>query len=94
MRAVSVPFGIKDPTLHNIPSTIWRTTYDHKRRILIFDSATAPSVFWVKLEELNLNPGQPVRRLNASGGRTYSADASKLFEPAEPFAFLPGKPAN
>jgi choloylglycine hydrolase len=94
MRAVSVPLGVKDPKLPNVSSTLWRTTYDQKNRTMIFDSATAPSAFWVKLDELNLNPGQPVRRLNASGGRTYSGDVSKQFEPAQPFPFLPGKPGK
>lgn len=94
MRSVSVPLGVTDPKQPNIASTLWRTTYDQKERVLIFDSATAPSAFWVMLDELNLNVGQPVRRLDASGGRTYSGDVSKQFQPAQPFAFLPGKPAN
>ena len=94
MRAVSVPLGVSDPQLPNISSTLWRTTYDQKKRILIFDSATAPSAFWVRLDALNLNPGQPVKQLNASGGRTYSGDVSHQFVPATPFAFLPGTPKN
>jgi penicillin V acylase-like amidase (Ntn superfamily) len=93
MRSVSVPLGVSDPKQPNISSTFWRTTYDHKDRILIFDSATGPSVFWVKVDDFNLSPGQPVRRLNASGGRTYSGNVSQLFETAQPFPFLPGKPA-
>jgi choloylglycine hydrolase len=94
MRSVSVPLGVTDPKLPNIASTLWRTTYDQKDRTLIFDSATAPSAFWIQLDEVNLNAGQPVRRLDASGGRTYSGNVSKQLKPAAPFAFLPGKPAN
>ena len=94
MRAVSVPLGIKDPKSPNVASTLWRTTYDHKERLLIFDSATSPSTFWVPLAAFNLNPGQPVRRLDASGGRTYSGDVSQQFKAAQPFAFLQGKPSN
>ena len=94
MRAVSVPLGVSDPKLHNLSSTLWRTTYDQKERILIFDSATAPSVFWVRLDALNLSSGEPVRRLDASGGRTYSGDVSTQFEPAQPFPFLPGQAKN
>lgn len=93
MRAVSVPLGIHDPKSPNIASTLWRTTYDHKDRILIFDSATAPSTFWVQLDAFNLNPGQPVLRLDASGGRTYSGDVSRQMQPAKPFPFLSGTPA-
>jgi len=92
MRAVSVPLGVTDPKLPNIASTLWRTTYDQSDRILVFDSATSPSAFWVKLDGLNLSAGQPVRRLDASGGRTYSGDVTQQFQPAKPFAFLPGTP--
>ena len=92
MRAVSVPLGVSDPKQPNIASTLWRTTYDQSDRILIFDSATSPTAFWVKVDGLNLNAGQPVRRLDASGGRTYSGDATQQFQPAKPFAFLPGIP--
>ena len=95
MRAVSAPLAIKDdPKVPNVSSTLWRTSYDHKNRILVFDSATAPSAFWVKLDAFNLSAGQPVRRLNASGGRTYSGDVSGQFAPAQPFAFLPGTSNN
>ena len=55
MRAVSVPLGTKDPKLPNIASTLWRTTYDQKQNVLIFDSATSPTTFWVSLSDLNLN---------------------------------------
>ena len=94
MRSVSVPLGVSDPKFPNIASTLWRTTYDQKERTLIFDSATAPSAFWVKLDAFNLSAGQPVKQLNASGGRTYSGDVSNQFVPAKPFAFLPGAPKN
>jgi len=92
MRAVSVPLGVSDPKYPNIASTLWRTTYDQTDRTLIFDSATSPTAFWVKLSDLNLSVGQPVRRLDASGGRTYSGDVSQQFRTAQPFAFLPGLP--
>lgn len=95
MRAVSSPLAIRDdPKVPNVSSTLWRTTYDHKQRVLVFDSATAPSAFWVKLDSFNLSAGQPVRRLDASGGRTYSGEVSQQFQAAPPFAFLPGEPSN
>lgn len=90
IRAVSVPLGIQDPKRPNISSTLWRTTYDQKQKILIFDSATSPTVFWVKLGDLNLNQGQPVRKLTVAGGRTYSGNASSQFVASEPFKFLSG----
>lgn len=94
MRAVSVPLGIQDPRLPNISSTLWRTTYDHKELTLIFDSATSPTAFWVKLGDLNLNQGQPVRKLTVAGGRTYSGNASSQFAPSAPFKFLGGPPRS
>ena len=90
MRAVSVPLGISDPKLPNIASTLWRTTYNHSHRTMVFDSATSPTAFWVHLNEINLSPGQPVRRLNASAGRTYNGDVSKQFVVDQPFPFLSG----
>jgi choloylglycine hydrolase len=90
MRAVSVPLGIQDPKLPNISSTLWRTTYDHKLKILIFDSATSPTAFWVKLGDLNLAQGQPVRKLTVAGGRTYNGNVSSQMAQSEPFKFLPG----
>ncbi|MFM8704390.1 MAG: linear amide C-N hydrolase [Planctomycetia bacterium] len=94
MRAVSVPLGISDPKSPNIASTLWRTTYDHGQRTLVFDSATSPTAFWVRLDDINLSPDQPVRRLRHSGGRTYNGDVSKQFVVAQPFPFLSsdGKP--
>ena len=94
MRGVSVPLGISDPKLPNIASTLWRTTYDQGTPTLVFDSATSPTAFWVDLKDLNLGAGQPVRRLNASGGRTYNGDVSKQFTVAPPFRFLSGSPKN
>lgn len=92
MRAVSVPLGIQDPKLPNISSTLWRTTYDHKQGILIFDSATSPTAFWIKLSDLKLAQGQPVRKLTVAGGRSYSGNASSQMVPTQPFRFLSGTP--
>lgn len=57
-----------------------------------FDSAKAPSAFWVKLDAFSFSAVQPVKQLKASGGRTYSGDVSKQCVPAKPLAFLPGTP--
>ena len=57
----------------NIASTIWRTVHDQQERVVYFDSATSPSVFWVPLKELNF----------AAGG-----NASSHLEPTKPYDFL------
>ena len=92
IRGVSVPLGFTVPDKPNIASTIWRTVYDHKDRVMYFDSATSPTVFWLPLESLAFDAGAPVKRLALKAGETYSGDASKTLKPAEPFAFLQAKP--
>jgi Penicillin V acylase and related amidases len=62
---------------------------DQKRRVLYFDSVTAPSVFWVSLDQINLSAGAPVRRLPVAGGRIYGGETAARFEPTPAFAFLP-----
>jgi choloylglycine hydrolase len=91
MRSVSVPLGLKDPKLPNIASTLWRTTYDQKEGILVFDSSTSPTTFWVKIKDLSLGQGQPVRKLTVAGGRTFSGNVSTQLVPSSPFKFLTGK---
>lgn len=91
IRGVSVPLGFTVPGKPNIASTVWRTAYDQKNRVLYFDSATSPSVFWLKIGDLALAPGSPVQRLPLADGQTYGGDAQAALRPAEPFAFLPAK---
>ena len=63
VRGVSVPPGLTTPGQPNLASTIWRVVSDQKRRVLLFDSVTFPGVFRVSLDQLDLRPGAPVRRL-------------------------------
>ena len=90
MRSVSVPLGITTPGQPNISSTLWRTVIDQKNKVMLFDSVTAPSAFWIPLDKLDFTAGAPVRMLKVAGGHVYSGDASASFENAKPFAFLPG----
>ncbi|MFG0332168.1 MAG: linear amide C-N hydrolase, partial [Maioricimonas sp. JB049] len=52
IRNASVPLGYTTPGEPNISSTIWRTAFDQKNRVMYFDSATSPSVLWVALDKL------------------------------------------
>jgi choloylglycine hydrolase len=92
IRGVSVPLGFTVPDKPNIASTIWRTVYDHKDRVMYFDSATSPTVFWLPLDSLTFDAGAPVKRRALTAGETYSGDASGSFRPEKPFAFLPAIP--
>ncbi len=91
IRGVSVPLGLSTPGAPNIASTIWRTVHDQKNRVLYFDSATCPTVFWVPLADMDLREGAPVKKLELEGGKTYSGNAAAQFKTAEPFRFLPAK---
>ncbi len=92
IRNASAPLGISTPGEPNVASTIWRTVHDQKNRVLYYDSATSPTVFWVPLEKCDFTAGAPAKRLPLKRGETYSGDASAAFRPAEPFTFLKASP--
>lgn len=92
IRAVSVPLGEGIPGKPNVASTVWRTVADQKSKIYYFDSATSPNTFWVDLKEFDLSPGAPVKKLNVAGGKIYSGNTSKLFEPAKLYTPLVATP--
>lgn len=89
IRGVSVPLDFTVPDKPNIASTIWGTAYDQKNRVVYFDSATRPSVFWLKIGDLAIAPGSPVQRLPLADAQTYGGDAKAGLLSAEPFAFIP-----
>ena len=88
IRSVSVPLGFTTPGQPNISSTIWRTLYDHKNKVLYFDSATSPTILWVLLSDLDFKEGAPVKKLTISGGETCNGNSAAMFTKAEPFKFL------
>ncbi|MGE4536959.1 MAG: linear amide C-N hydrolase [Desulfovibrio sp.] len=92
LRTVSVPLGVSDPGQPNISPTRWRTFSDQKDLIYFFDSATSPSLFWVKLADLDFTKGAPVRKLTLTDGQLYSGNATDKFVPTAPFVFLPYTP--
>ncbi len=94
IRNVSAPLGITTPGEPNVASTVWRVVHDQKDRVLYFDSATSPTLFWIPLAKLDFSPNAKVTRLALKGGETWSGDASAALRPAEPFAFLKGDPAT
>ena len=88
MRAVGVPLGVSHPSKPNLASSLWRTVYDQKNRVMYFDSATTPNAFWVPLADLDFSEGAPVKKLTIAGGTVYAGNAAANFAPSEPFAFL------
>ena len=91
IRSVSVPLGLKT-VAPNIASTVWRTLYDQKGKVMYFDSATSPNVFWIPLADIDFTAGSSTKKLSLIGGETYTGNAAAKMTPAEPFRFLPGKP--
>lgn len=91
IRNASVPLGITTPGQPNISSTLWRTVVDHKNKVYYFDSATSPDTFWVELKDVDFKVGAAIKKLTISGGKVFSGNTASLFEPAEPFPFLPAK---
>jgi choloylglycine hydrolase len=71
-----------------VASTIWRTIYDQKERVLYFDSATSPTVFWIPLARCEFTTDSAVTKLPLAAGQTYSGDATASLVPAEAFPFL------
>ena len=87
MRSVGTPLGFANEEQPWVSSTIWRTVSDSTNRVVIFDSALTPATFWVKLDDLDLRPGAPVKKLQLAGGRTYSGNALDQFVEAKLFTF-------
>jgi choloylglycine hydrolase len=87
MRSVGTPLGFSLEDQPWVSSTIWRTVSDSTDRVVVYDSAMAPATFWVKLDELDLKQGAPVKKLQLAGGRSYSGNAKDQFADAKAFTF-------
>jgi penicillin V acylase-like amidase (Ntn superfamily) len=87
MRSVGTPLGFANEEQPWVSSTIWRTVSDSTNRVVIFDSALTPSTFWVKLDDLDLKAGAPVKKLQLAGGKSYSGNAVSQFVDAKLFTF-------
>lgn len=87
MRSIGTPLGFSLDDQPWVSSTIWRTVSDSTNRIVLFDSAMTPATFWVKLDDLDLKPGAPVKKLTLTGGKTYTGNASGQFVEAKLFDF-------
>jgi penicillin V acylase-like amidase (Ntn superfamily) len=87
MRSVGTPLGFSLDDQPWVSSTIWRTVSDSTNCIVLFDSAMTPATFWVRLDDLDLNPGAPVKKLELTGGKTYNGNAADKFVVAKLFNF-------
>ena len=87
MRSVGTPLGYSLDDQPWVSSTVWRTVSDSTNRVFMFDSAMTPATFWVRLDDLDLKPGAPVKKLELVGGKTYSGNATDKFIDAKLFDF-------
>jgi penicillin V acylase-like amidase (Ntn superfamily) len=87
MRSVGTPLGIDVDNQPWVSSTIWRTVSDNTNRIVMFDSATTPATFWIRLDDLDLKPGAPVKKLELVGGKAYSGNVADKFIETKLFDF-------
>lgn len=88
IRGVSVPMGVATPGQPNIASTIWRTVYDQKQRVLYFDSAVSPSVFWLPFADSNFAENAGVKKLALKNGEVYAGNAASKLADSQPFEFI------
>ena len=88
IRNISVPLGISDPEKPNIAATLWRTVTDTKARRYYFESAFNPSIFWVDMANLKLEPGSAPTKLDLGDDPILAGEVSGKFLPTEPFKFL------
>jgi choloylglycine hydrolase len=84
---VSIPFGLVNPEQPNLSQTIWVTVADSKGLVYFFQSTSSPGMVWVKLGELDLSEGQPVRKLQLAGNPDLSGDQTTNLKQAEMFRF-------
>jgi penicillin V acylase-like amidase (Ntn superfamily) len=87
IRSVGTPLGFANEEQPWVASSIWRTVSDSTNRVVIFDSAMTPATFWVKLDDLDLKQGAPVKKLQLAGGNTYSGNAVSHFVNTQLFTF-------
>ena len=91
IRNVSVPFLREtDPEHPNISPTLFRAVSDQGRRRFFIELTDTPNVFWIDLDNLMLDNGAPVRRLEIDGGPVRAGESSGDFVVMDaPYEFSP-----
>jgi choloylglycine hydrolase len=88
IRNVSVPFGLRDPDMSNVASTIFRTVQDLTGGRCYVESTYAPSVVWIDCGSLDFSQGKPEMALQVEKQIfTLNGDVTSQLQPAQPFVF-------
>ena len=91
IRALGKPLSMTSPSKPDLSSSLWRTVWNQKDKVLFFDFATRPSIFWVPFSELDFSADAEVKKLPMTGGQMYAGNAAGKFEPAASFEFMPAQ---
>ena len=82
---------IGENDLLNIPSTRWRTVFNHQRQLYLLKLALTPDTFWMDRKALDFSPqtGRIMTRdLGTDQSHTDSGHATREFKPSETFPLL------
>lgn len=88
MRNVAQPFVRPSAARPEASHTVWRTVADATDRLYFFESTLSPNIVWVRLDDLDLSPGAPVRKLDLVHSGDLVGDVTASFKSSEPLAFL------
>ncbi len=83
----SVPYTYEIEGAPNLSSTQWRSYADTRDLRYYFDIVTNPGYYYVDLNNVNLNPGAPILKLDTSSKEStmYVGDISKKLKKSEGF---------
>ncbi len=75
------PYGRVSPEREEFSESIWRTVSDLTNRVYYFNSSMRFNIFWVKLDEFNLEPGAPIMKLDLQNNTDFVGDVFSQFKP-------------
>lgn len=82
---VSVPYGYEIQGQPELSTTQWRSVSDLKRNRYYFKFADSLFPFYVDLAALQLNPGDPVLKLDTSNHTDFAGCVNKRLKKSAPF---------
>jgi choloylglycine hydrolase len=90
IRNISVPLGYPiDPRQPTTAPTRWRSAADLANKVYFYESATSPNLVWVKLDDLDLDQGSGIRKLDLVTQPDLIGNVTDQFEAADMFQMPP-----
>jgi penicillin V acylase-like amidase (Ntn superfamily) len=78
-RAAAVPYGVSEPGKPNVAATRWVTVADLTDRYYFFSSTLAPSVIWVRLDQVEFTEGATEMEFDPSADPDAAGDVTDRF---------------